>query len=282
MFLFGTCSQPIRLLDINKHQLWLFTRLRVGWPPTPQVFFGPWQGLRVVLNIRTGFVSKSFAAIRSPGRPRPRFLPVLGSSQWVLFYVSPRVGASQAREFQIATTTTPRKTVQTRFCTVICIFFQKILQIQCFWSVFACFCNVFLQNTVIYTFVRCKTVPKHHFFILFTMCPIPLFPQTLENTAIYSVFFNFSMFQCRWPTQTYIQKNISNTLFFWQCFYNGFRQKHRNLHVFRHKVGPKHWFLQCFQCSGIQKPFNISLFIVFFSFLSFFPLPEAYQMWLSI
>ena len=25
-----------------------FTPLRVGWPPTPQVYFGPWEGLRVV------------------------------------------------------------------------------------------------------------------------------------------------------------------------------------------------------------------------------------------
>ena len=26
----------------------VFTPLRVGWPPTPQVYFGPWEGLRVV------------------------------------------------------------------------------------------------------------------------------------------------------------------------------------------------------------------------------------------
>ena len=70
------------------------------------------------------------------------------------------------------------------------------------------------------------------------MFPIPSFPQTLENTAIYTVFFNFSMFQCRWPTlQTVIQKHC-----FLQRFYNVFRQKHRNLHVFRHQVGPKHKF----------------------------------------
>ena len=32
------------------------------------------------------------AAIRSPGRPGPRFpTPPLGSSQWVLFYLFPRV-----------------------------------------------------------------------------------------------------------------------------------------------------------------------------------------------
>ena len=57
-------------------------------------------------------------------------------------------------------------------------------------------------------------------------------------------------------------KNHSKTLF--SLFLHFFRQKHGNLHVFRHKVGPKHWFLQCFQCSGIQKPVKISLLTVFF------------------
>ena len=84
------------------------------------------------------------------------------------------------------------------------------------------------------------------------------------------------MFQCRWPTQTYIQKAFKNIVFFTvllHSFYNVFRQKHRNLHVFRHTVGPKHCFLQCFQCSGIQTPFKISLFTsiygVFFIFVRF-------------
>ena len=100
------------------------------------------------------------------------------------------------------------------------------------------------------------------------MFPIPLFPQTLENTAIYTVFFNFFMFQGRWPTQTYIQQILQEHCFL-QCFYNVFRQKRRNLHVFRPKVGSKHWFLQCFQCSGIQKLFKISLFTVFFHFCQY-------------
>ena len=55
-----------------------------------------------------------------------------------------------------------------------------------------------------------------------------------------------------WPTQTYIQKIRQKHCFF-QCFYNVFRRKHRNLRGFRHKVGPKQWFLQCFQGSGIKK-----------------------------
>ena len=95
------------------------------------------------------------------GRPHRRFflsvtgakggvehegLPLLGTLPMGAFYLFPRVGASQAREFQIAATTTPRKTVQTTFCTVSCIFFHKILQIPCFWKCVACFCNVFLLH----------------------------------------------------------------------------------------------------------------------------------------
>ena len=35
--------------------------------------------------------------------------------------------------------------------------------------------------------------------------------------------------------------------------------------------------MQCFQCSGIQKPCKILLCTMFFSFLAVFPLPESYQ-----
>ena len=77
-----------------------------------------------------------------------------------------------------------------------------------------------------------------------------------------------------WPTQTYIQKIRQKHCFF-QCFYNVFRRKHRNLRGFRHKVGPKQWFLQCFQGSGIKKssmPWspqtleNTAIYTVFFNF----------------
>ena len=51
-----------------------------------------------------------------------------------------------------------------------------------------------------------------------------------------------------------------------------------DLHVFCYNVSPKHLFLQCFQCSGIQKPYyKILLCTMFFSFLAVFPLPESYQ-----
>ena len=99
----------------------------------------------------------------------------------------------------------------------------------------------------------------------------PLSPQTLENAAIYTVFFNCSML----ANSNIYAKNPSKTLFFLQCFYTVFSRNHRNLHVFRHRVGPKQWFLQCFQGSGIKKrsiPWspqtleNTAIYTVFFNF----------------
>ena len=96
---------------------------------------------------------------------------------------------------------------------------QKIIQNHCFFSVFT-MCSV--ENTVIYGF-RPKVGPKHWFLQCFQCSgikkrSIPWSPQTLENTAIYTVFFNFSICQCRWPTQTYIQKILQKHCCF-QCFY---------------------------------------------------------------
>ena len=51
----------------------------------------------------------------------------------------------------------------------------------------------------------------------------------------------------------HIYKKSGKNIVFFQCFYHVFRRKHRNLRGFRHKVGPKQWFLQCFQGSGIKK-----------------------------
>ena len=70
---------------------------------------------------------------------------------------------------------------------------------------------------------RHKVGPKQWFLQCFQGSGIkkssmPWSPQTLENTAIYTVFFNFSMCQCRWPTQTYIQKILQKHCFF-QCVY---------------------------------------------------------------
>ena len=126
-------------------------------------------------------------------------------------------------------------------------FFHRILQIPCFFKCVCMFLQRFPSKHGNLHICRHKTVPK----LIFTMFPIPLSPQTLENAAIYTVFFNFSML----ANSNIHTKNSSNTLCF-QCVYNVFRRKHRNLHVVRHKVGPKHWLLHCFQGSGIKKQFN--------------------------
>ena len=153
-------------------------------------------------------ISKSFAAIRSPGRPGPPF-PSLGSSMILpmgVFSLFPRVGASQAREFQMATTTPSKNCPNDILHRYLHFFPQNPPNPVFFWSVFACFCNVFLQNTVIYTFVATRPFQN----IIFTMFPIPLSPQTLEKNAIYQ-FFHVPMPLANSNIYT---KNPSKTLFF--------------------------------------------------------------------
>ena len=58
-----------------------------------------------------------------------------------------------------------------------------------------------------------------------------------------------------------------------QFFTNVFRQKHRNLHVFRSKTLVFAVFSMLWHPKTLQ---NIAIYNVF-SFLSVFPLPEAYQ-----
>ena len=87
------------------------------------------------------------------------------------------------------------------------------------------------------------------------MCPIRLSLQTFENTAIYIIFVNLSMFHCHQPTHPYVQDILPKHCCS-QCFHNVPQQKHDNLHVFGHKVGPKHskmplftMFSSIFPCS---------------------------------
>ena len=89
-------------------------------------------------------------------------------------------------------------------------YIQKIVQKHCFLQ---CFYIFSVKNAVIYTFFGLKSVQNTGFCSVFNALAsknpsIPLSPQTLENTAIYTGFFNFSMFQCRWPTQTYYLREI--------------------------------------------------------------------------
>ena len=101
-------------------------------------------------------ISKSFAAIRSPGRPGPRFPP---PPPW-----DPPNGCFFIFSPAIATTTMPRKTAQTTFCTAICIFFHKILQTPCFLKCVCMFLQCFPSKHGNLHICRHKTVPKHTFF----------------------------------------------------------------------------------------------------------------------
>ena len=56
---------------------------------------------RCIIGVLCVSISNSFAAIRSPGRPGPRFPPPPGFFQWVLLSLFPPVEASQAREFSL-------------------------------------------------------------------------------------------------------------------------------------------------------------------------------------
>ena len=161
------------------------------------------------------------------------------------------------------------------FCTVISIFFHRILQIPCFLTCVACFCNVFLQDTVIYTFVAIKPFQNS-----FLQCfQFPCLPEPLKTPLFTLCSSIFPCANAAGQLKHIYKKSFKNIVCF-QCFCIFFRQKHRNLHVFRHKVGPKHWFLQCFQGSGIQKPFKISQFTIYsvFSFVTVFLLQEATKM----
>ena len=70
--------------------LTLFTPLRVGWPPTPQVYFGPWEGLRVVSPVGAP-QAKNFHF------PPPWGLPKLGN-----FHFSPPWGLPKLGNFHFS------------------------------------------------------------------------------------------------------------------------------------------------------------------------------------
>ena len=141
-------------------------------------------------------------------------------------------------------------------------------------------CSV--ENTVIYAVFGIKSVQNSGFCSVFKALASKKvqcrdLPKPLK-TPLFTLFS--SIFPCAnaaGQLKHIYKKSFKNIVFF-SVFLHFFRQKRRNLHVFRLKVGPKHWFLQCFQCSGIQKPFKISLFTVFFHFCPFFPCRKPTKM----
>ena len=81
----------------------VFTPLRVGWPPTPQVYLGPWEGLRVVFP-PWGLPKLRILTSPPVGAPQARefsLFPPVGAPQAREFSLFPPVGAPQAREFSL-------------------------------------------------------------------------------------------------------------------------------------------------------------------------------------
>ena len=84
-----------------------------------------------------------------------------------------------------------------------------------FYSVFTCFS---VKNTVICTFFGIKSVPNTGFCSVFKALAskklsLPWSPQTLENTAIYTVFFNFFHVPMPLANSNIYTKNPSKTFF---------------------------------------------------------------------
>ena len=149
---------------------------------------------------------------------------------------------------------------------------QKTFKKHCFLE---CFCNVFRRKHRNLHVFRHTVGPKTLAFAVFSR----LRHQKTFNSLIspnpwkhryLHCFLQFLHVPMPLANSNIYTKIIQKHCFFFSAFIFFFRQKHYNLHVFRQLVGPKHWFLQCFRCSGIQKPFKILLFTVFFHLCPFF------------
>ena len=122
---------------------------------------------------------------------------------------------------QVATTTMPRNILQTTFCP------NSTPQDPSKGCFFHCSPPWGLPKLGNFKFSTPWGLPKLGNFKYF---PIPLFPQTLEKTAIHNVLLNISMVQYGWPAQTQIYEILPKHCFS-QCVYNISHQKHGNLHV---------------------------------------------------
>ena len=114
-------------------------------------------------------ISKSFAAIRSP-----RKTPLLGSSQWVLFFIfSLTWGPPKLQK------NCPNDILH-RYLN----FFHKILQSPCFLKCVCMFLQCVPSKHGNLHICHHKTVPKHNFF---TMFQFPHFPEPLK-TPLFTLF----------------------------------------------------------------------------------------------
>ena len=321
----------------------------MGWPPTPQVYFGPWEGLRVVfprglpkLRILTfppvgAPQAREFSLFPPVGAPQARefsLFPPVGAPQAREFSLFPPVGAPQAREFslfppwglpKLGIFTFPRRD---SFPSYGIFTFPSLEALQAaefqiagqrrldsppnpvFFECVSMFLQWFPSKHGTLHFCRHKTGRKHHVrqcfqfpylpnrwtyrylqcFLQFFHVPMPvansniyIYKKSFQNIVFDSVFPMFPVKQTVIYTFFAIKTSKSfQNIAFDSVFVMVSSQAYGNLHVFCYNVSPKHLFLQCFQCSGIQKPCKILLCTMFFFIFGRFSIAGKLPKWPKI
>ena len=166
-----------------------------GLPKLGNFHFSPPWGLPKLGNFHF------FPPVGAPQAREFSLFPPVGAPQAREFSLSPPVGASQAREFSLLTASQamefslfpPLEALQ---AAEFQIARQRRLDSPpnpVFFECVSMFLQWFPSKHGTLHFCRHKTGRKHHVRQCFQFPGLP----TVENTAIYSVFFNFSMCQCR-------------------------------------------------------------------------------------
>ena len=228
LYQFQTCSRVV------------FTPLRVGWPPTPQVYFGPSEGLSKGgvesppwrlpklgnfrfsspwgLPKRGNFhfspleasQAKNFHFPPPVGAPQARefsLFPPVGAPQAREFSLFPPVGASQAMEFSLFP---PLEALQ---AAEFQIARQRRLDSPPNPVFFECV-SMFLQwfpskHGTFYTFVAIKPVEN----IMFDNASNSLISPTVENTAILQCFLQFFHVPMPVANSNIYKKSFQNIVF---------------------------------------------------------------------
>ena len=127
-----------------------------------------------------------------------------------------------------------------------------------------------------------KVIQKHCFFLQCFYNVVHRKHRNLrvfrhENIVIYTVFFHFSMCQCRWPTQTYIQQILQNIVLF-QCFYIFFVKNTVIYTFFGLKSVQNTGFCSVFNALASKNHSKYGYFRCFFHFCPFFPCRKPTKM----
>ena len=228
----------------------LFTPLRVGWPPTPQVYFGPWEGLRVVSPVGAP-QAKNFHF------PPPWGLPKLGN-----FHFSPPWGLPKLGNFHFPPPWGLPKLGNFHFSPP--------------WG---------LPKLGNFHFFPPVGAPQAREFSLFPPVgasqarEFSLFPAVTASQAMeFSLFPPLEALQAA-EFQIARQRRLDsppNPVFF-ECvsmFLQWFPSKHGTLHFCRHKTGRKHHVRQCFQFPYLPNRWKYRYLQCFLQFFHV-PMPVA-------